>query len=248
MHRYSLLAAILAAGLLPGVAAAETWHGEIQCVAVPTLGTTTLVGYFEMTIDGTRLTYSRPVHNANSPTLSGVMELGHGSLTGNEIQLQGGAASKGYSYTSTYQGHMDGDHAGPDGGTGVDRAELAPAVPSRLPHYAEALSRARSEGGACARSAVAPPAVSGLIHGCADAVPGTPNWLRSRVGLPLRVWPCSRRRVASGLVWIHQLQVEADHALSGPATRNGAPGKSRHSRFDDFRTQQAVLAALLSVG
>jgi len=111
MHRHCLLAATLAAGLLPGVAAAETWHGQIQCVAVPTMGTTTLVGTFEMTIDGTRLTYSRPVHNTDSATLSGVMELGHGSLSGNDIRLEGGATSKGYSYTSTYQGHMDGDHA-----------------------------------------------------------------------------------------------------------------------------------------
>jgi hypothetical protein len=110
MHRHRLLAAILVAALLPTVASAETWHGQIQCVAVPTLGTATLIGAFEMTIEGSRLTYSRPVHNADSATLSGVMELGHGSLTGNDIQLQGGAAAKGYSYTSTYQGHMDGDH------------------------------------------------------------------------------------------------------------------------------------------
>lgn len=71
MQGHCLLAAILAAGLLPTVAPAETWLGQIQCVAVPTLGTTRLVGTFEMTIDGTRLTCSRPVHNADSPTLSG---------------------------------------------------------------------------------------------------------------------------------------------------------------------------------
>ena len=80
-------------------------------MAVPALGATTLAGIFEMTIDGTRLACSRPVHNADSLTLSGVMELGHGSLTGNCIQLEGGAASNGYSDTSTYQGHLDGDHA-----------------------------------------------------------------------------------------------------------------------------------------
>jgi len=74
-----------------------------------------IIGDFEMTIDGSRLTCSRPVHNADSPTLSGVMELGRGSLTGNDIQLAGGALAKGYSQTAPYPGHLDGDHAVPTG-------------------------------------------------------------------------------------------------------------------------------------
>jgi hypothetical protein len=109
--RRSLLAAILAVVLLPSIAAAETWHGQIQCVAIPTLDTKQLIGVFEMRRDGTRLSYSRPIHVADSDQVSGVMELGHGTLAGNDIQLEGGAAATGYSYTARYQGEIDGDHA-----------------------------------------------------------------------------------------------------------------------------------------
>jgi len=109
--RDGLLAAVTAVGTVPAVAAAEAWHGQIQCAAIPTLNTKQLIGYFEMSADGMRLTYSRPVHKADSEEVSGVMELGHGTLTGNAIKLEGGAAATGYSYTATYQGQTEGDHA-----------------------------------------------------------------------------------------------------------------------------------------
>ncbi len=43
------------------------------------------------------------------------MELGHGSLTGNDTQREGGASAKRYSDTATYHGHMDGNRAVPTG-------------------------------------------------------------------------------------------------------------------------------------
>jgi hypothetical protein len=109
MPGYKFVAVIMITISLPGIAAAETWHGQIQCAAIPTLDTKQLIGVFEMSTDGTRLTYSRPVHKADSEEVSGVMELGHGTLTGNDIKLQGGAAATGYSFTATYQGQMEGD-------------------------------------------------------------------------------------------------------------------------------------------
>jgi hypothetical protein len=95
---------------LSNVAAAETWRGEIRCVVTP-LDNTPLIGTFEMDMDGTRLSYARPVHIHSSASLSGVMERGSGTLTGSDIQLQGGASGPGYSYTAAYQGRVDGDHA-----------------------------------------------------------------------------------------------------------------------------------------
>ena len=80
-------------------------------------GVTTLplVGDFEMVIDGQRLTYIRPVHVADQPSLSGVQERGTGVLTGKAIKLQGGASGQGYSYTSAYQGQLDGGGASLNG-------------------------------------------------------------------------------------------------------------------------------------
>jgi hypothetical protein len=95
----------------PNIAAADAWRGQIQCVAVPGLTIRPLTGDFEMTTNGTRLTYSRSVHRANLAALSGVEESGVGTLTGNDIELQGAAAGKGYSYTASYQGRVGNGHA-----------------------------------------------------------------------------------------------------------------------------------------
>lgn len=95
----------------PNIAAADVWHGQIRCVVVPGLTTKPLVGDFEMSTNGTRLTYSRPVHKADLASLSGVAESGEGILAGNVIKLQGGAAGKGYSYTAIYQGRIEGGYA-----------------------------------------------------------------------------------------------------------------------------------------
>jgi len=95
----------------PHIAAADVWRGQIQCVAMPGLTTKPLVGNFEMTTNGTRLTYSRPVHIADSASLSGAEESGTGILTGNAIKLQGAASGKEYSYTASYQGRIGNGYA-----------------------------------------------------------------------------------------------------------------------------------------
>jgi len=43
IYRHGLLAASLAAGLPPGVAVAETWHGQNQCAVIPALNTKQLI-------------------------------------------------------------------------------------------------------------------------------------------------------------------------------------------------------------
>jgi hypothetical protein len=107
---------LAAALVLPLTAtAADTWHGQIQCVAIPGVSTLPLVGDFEMAIDGSRLTYTRPVHITDQASLSGVQERGTGMLNGNAIKLQGGASGQGYNYTSAYQGQIDGGHANLNG-------------------------------------------------------------------------------------------------------------------------------------
>jgi hypothetical protein len=90
-----LLASVLAMVSLPGIAAAQTWHGQIECASVPGLTTKPLSGAFAVSVNGSRLTYSRPVHKADLASLSGVTESGTGVLAGNDITLQGGAAGKG---------------------------------------------------------------------------------------------------------------------------------------------------------
>lgn len=109
--RHAFPAAILLGVLAPVAATAEAWHGQIQCDVIPGLNTKPLFGDFVMHSNGTRLTYSRPVHNADSASLSGVAEAGAGTLLGEEIKLHGGAAGVGYSYTATYQGRTDGSQA-----------------------------------------------------------------------------------------------------------------------------------------
>jgi hypothetical protein len=109
--RHGFLAALLAIVSLPNIAAAQTWHGQIQCVAIPGLTTKPLVGEFDVSINGSRLTYSRPVHKADLASVSGVMESGTGVAAGNDIDLQGGAAGKGYSYTAVYRGRMEDGRA-----------------------------------------------------------------------------------------------------------------------------------------
>jgi hypothetical protein len=109
--RHGFFAAIFATASLPNLAAAQTWHGQIQCVPVPGLTTKPLTGLFEVSMNGSRLTYSRPVHKADLASLSGATESGTGILAGNDITLQGGAAGKGYSYTATYQGRMEDGRA-----------------------------------------------------------------------------------------------------------------------------------------
>jgi hypothetical protein len=75
------------------------------------MNTKPLTGDFAMSSNGTQLTYSRPVHNADSASTSGVAETGTGVLAGNEITLHGGAAGMGYRYTATYHGRTDGSRA-----------------------------------------------------------------------------------------------------------------------------------------
>ena len=108
---YACLAAAALTAFIPRNAAAETWRGEIQCGTIPGLITKPLVGNFEMSTNGIHLTYVRPVHNPDSASLSGVVETGAGVLTGADVKLQGGAAARGYSYTSTYQGRIEGGFA-----------------------------------------------------------------------------------------------------------------------------------------
>jgi hypothetical protein len=67
-----------------------------------------LIGDFVMSSNGTELSYSRPVHNADSASTSGVAETGTGVLAGNEIKLHGGAVGMGYSFTATYEGRING--------------------------------------------------------------------------------------------------------------------------------------------
>jgi hypothetical protein len=95
--------------LLPSIAAAEDWHGQIRCVIVPGMDTKPLVGEITVTTHGPHLTYERPVHNADSVTLSGVMETGQGMLSGSDVTLQGSAIGTGYSYWAKYQGQIQGD-------------------------------------------------------------------------------------------------------------------------------------------
>jgi hypothetical protein len=89
----------------------ETWRGQIHCIVVPGLQTIPLVGTFVVVANGASLTYSRPVHVADSASPSGVTETGSGSLVGTEIKIQGGAADKDYSYTASYAGRMEGNAA-----------------------------------------------------------------------------------------------------------------------------------------
>jgi hypothetical protein len=96
---------------LPNIAAAQTWRGQIDCVSIPGLTTKPLAGEFEVSMNGSRLNYSRPVHKADSTSLSGAMETGTGILAGNDISLQGGATGKGYSYTATYRGRIEDGRA-----------------------------------------------------------------------------------------------------------------------------------------
>jgi hypothetical protein len=111
MRSLSFGLAVLFALAVPAAARAQTWHGKIQCGLIPGLTTKALNGDFEMTVNGTRLSYSRPVHVTDSPALSGVAESGDGILTGNEITLRGGASARGYSYTASYHGRIEGGHA-----------------------------------------------------------------------------------------------------------------------------------------
>ena len=109
MLRGFLIAALLA--LCPSLAMAESWHGQIQCAIIPVFSTKPLVGAFDLTANGDRLTYSRPVHVSDSADLSGVMENGAGTAANGQITLQGGASGPGYSYTARYQGSMQGNSA-----------------------------------------------------------------------------------------------------------------------------------------
>lgn len=103
------LAIVLA--VWPGLAAAQSWHGQIQCAAIPSLATKPLRGTFDLVARGDQLSYSRPVHIADSANLSGVVENGTGTLANGQIQLQGGASAPGYSYTARYQGPIAGNSA-----------------------------------------------------------------------------------------------------------------------------------------
>ena len=103
------LAALWLGLLAPAAATAQTWHGQICCAVITGLNTKPLVGEFVMNETGTRLSYSRPVHDADTSTRSGVDETGTGTVTGNEITLQGGASGAGYRYMSNYQGSMAGN-------------------------------------------------------------------------------------------------------------------------------------------
>ena len=111
VHKHLYLLAILLGLFAPNIAAAQVWHGQIRCVAVPGVTTKPLVGDFEMSTNGSRLTYSRPVHKADLAAISGVAESGEGMLTRSAIKLQGGAAGKGYSYTAIYQGRIEDGYA-----------------------------------------------------------------------------------------------------------------------------------------
>jgi hypothetical protein len=111
MLRFFCIAIVLMLPFTRGDAAPFTWHGQIRCVVIPGANTLPLVGDFEMVMDGSRLTYERPVHNADKTSLSGVEERGVGELNGNAITLRGGASSQGYSYTAIYQGQIEGGHA-----------------------------------------------------------------------------------------------------------------------------------------
>ena len=97
--------------VMPAAATAQTWQGQIRCAVIPVLNTKPLLGDFVMNEAGAQLTYSRPVHDADSPMLSGVGETGSGTLTGNAVRLQGGAHAAGYSYTATYEGSLAGNRA-----------------------------------------------------------------------------------------------------------------------------------------
>jgi hypothetical protein len=103
--------AITVAALLPGVASAETWRGSIQCGIIPGMTTKPLFGDFEMSVDGARLTYDRPVHNADSASVSAIAESGDGTLADGAVTLRGGAVGSGYRYTATYQGKLDASRA-----------------------------------------------------------------------------------------------------------------------------------------
>jgi hypothetical protein len=108
MGGYRLIGALLSCLVMPVAARAESWRGEIRCRVVPTMGTKPLVGPFELELNGTRATFSRPGHNMDSSSLSGIVELGTGEISGTEIKLAGSASARGYSYVSTYHGRIDG--------------------------------------------------------------------------------------------------------------------------------------------
>ncbi len=95
--------------LIPGVVAAETWRGKIQCDALPGFTSKRLYGDFVMTLDGARLSYSRPVLNPDATSASGIAEFGAGTLADGEVRLQGRASGTGYSYTASYGGRIEGD-------------------------------------------------------------------------------------------------------------------------------------------
>ncbi|HTW51311.1 MAG TPA: hypothetical protein VME45_05385 [Stellaceae bacterium] len=109
MVRYLLVAAMLA--LCPGLAMADSWHGQIQCAVIPAFGAKPLFGAFDLTAKGDQLAYSRPVHVSDSADLSGVMENGEGTAANGQIVLQGRASGPGYSYTARYQGPIQGNSA-----------------------------------------------------------------------------------------------------------------------------------------
>ena len=101
------LLVLVAATTWPGLALAEKWTGKIQCTVLAGANSKALNGDFEMRSDGSKLTYSRPVHINDSSSLSGIDEIGHGSWQGDKVTLEGGATGPGFSYTASYKGGMD---------------------------------------------------------------------------------------------------------------------------------------------
>lgn len=90
--------------------AADTWRGEILCGPVPP-NTSGLRGVIEMTVDGARVTYRRPIHAVNSAQSIGSDETGEGTLTGNMLHLEGSALMGMTTYHAVYEGQIDNTHA-----------------------------------------------------------------------------------------------------------------------------------------
>jgi hypothetical protein len=97
--------------LRSAIASAETWRGTIQCGIIPGMTTKPLFGDFEISVDGSRVTYDRPMHNADSASVSGVAESGDGTLADGAVTLSGGAVGHGFRYTATYQGKLEAGRA-----------------------------------------------------------------------------------------------------------------------------------------
>jgi len=124
-------AAIVAWAGLSAVPAqgAEVFRGQLYCKSSKGLAALADIVDFSVTVDGTQVSYHRDPIGRIAPEVD-LVESGTGTLSGDRLEMSGGAATEDWQLSSSYRGRRSGDRVTLQGEQ-VWRGTTLPAPVSR---------------------------------------------------------------------------------------------------------------------